>query len=93
MSEKWSCHECGYQDTETGFLEQGVIPKPGDLCLCLNCGAPSCLDDAGTWQPLSQEDLQRLPQAFKREIARRLRARKLAITEDLAFNQQLKKRE
>lgn len=48
MSLPWSaCRICGYRvDSATQLDDPKAVPQPGDLTVCLNCGAVSAFDEA-----------------------------------------------
>jgi hypothetical protein len=41
-----NCYKCGYEagDVTDPYSQPGE-PKAGDICMCLNCGTPTILDE------------------------------------------------
>jgi hypothetical protein len=47
------CLRCGYVcDAHTSFHNPNAVPKPGDLSICMNCGA-EYVRHADRWQPMT----------------------------------------
>lgn len=50
------CRNCGYRQDSATAIEQGTIPKKGDVSLCFKCGILSVYEkDLRTRQPTEDE--------------------------------------
>jgi hypothetical protein len=51
------CPNCYYAyDCATDFRGQAVVPKPGDVSICLNCGAANVFADDLTVRSPTEEE-------------------------------------
>ena len=69
----WACVACGYRmdAASIAFHNKQATdqPEPGDLCLCMNCGARYMLDDDGRrWRPLTAAEFAGLDAELRRQL-------------------------
>lgn len=81
------CHYCGYMvDTVGSASGPDLPPKENDLCLCMNCGAPSMMH-AGEWVPMTQAEREALSPVERFDLWTHELARRSTITHDLSRKQ------
>lgn len=41
-----TCPRCGYHmDTSSSVMDDGAVPRPGDVTICMNCGGLLAFDE------------------------------------------------
>jgi hypothetical protein len=60
------CPHCGFRLDAASNMEGEARPKPGDLCLCMNCGAPSLFTEPMGLRRLTQAEVDAMPDNVKR---------------------------
>ena len=79
----WMCGRCGYlMDAADAADNSDAVPVQGDLCLCMNCGAPYTLDGTA-WRPLTAEERAALTPEERRGLEAAEHVRRLANLPDL----------
>ena len=81
----WMCHKCGYAMECYSPADDGrpAIAKPGDVSLCMNCGA-LYTRQGDAWRPMHFLELAGQPLYLRLELARVEAARRAVITRDLS---------
>ena len=65
------CPACGYfSDTASVANGNDAVPKPGDISICLNCGAANIFGESMMLRPLTALDLMQIPDD-QRDLLRR----------------------
>ena len=63
------CPNCGYfSDRASGAMGSKRPPGPGDIAICLSCGAPMIFTETLGLRPMQEEEFKALPAKVKRSL-------------------------
>lgn len=63
------CHACGYVfDAASPLADKGAEPGFRDISLCLNCGAAAIFEKNMIRRPMTEADIEKLPERLRKLI-------------------------
>ena len=73
----WLCWSCGYVMDAATPVRGDVVPKDGDVAICINCGQPT-MRDGGQWRQMQPADWHRFTPDERRQLLYVMVAQRLA---------------